>query len=491
MPGSVVAQHISKSFTAVQVLDDVSLVVAPGERVGVVGPNGIGKSTLLRILAGLDEPDTGSVVRGGTVGYLPQEPEARAGESVRDYLARRTGVGTAEQEMEAIAARLGSEPELAGAYSEALEQFLALGGEDFEARVGAVLTEVGLARRCAGEVASLWGGGAARPAPAAILLARFDVFLLDEPTNDLDFAGLDRLEGVLDSLPGGVVVVSHDRAFLDRGVDRILELQEETHRAVEYAGGWTDYVDARNLSRSQQYDAHDKYQAEKRALTERARSQRQWSEQGVAREKKNPKDNDKALRKRKADRTEKQASKVRATEQRLARLTPVDKPWEGWQLRLSLAPTARSGDVVARLDGAVVERGPFRLGPIDLEVAWQERLAILGPNGSGKTTLLRALLGTLPLTEGRRYLGPGVVVGEMDQRRDAFAGDSVVLDHFLAETGLTQSEGRSLLAKFGLGADHVGRAGSQLSPGERTRVILATLMAQGVNCLVLDEPTNH
>ena len=477
------------------VLDRVSLAVGPRSRTGVVGPNGIGKTTLLRILAGLDPPDAGTVERAPTtltVGYLPQEPDARAGETLLAYLARRTGVAQAEAELDRLTTAMAGDPSLVDAYSEALERFLALGGDDLDSRAGAVLADVGLpADRLRVEVGALSGGQAARAALAAILLARFDVFLLDEPTNDLDFAGLDRLEAFLDSLPGGVVVVSHDRAFLDRSVHRILELQEETHTAVEYAGGWSDYVAARALARSQQYDAHEKYQSEKRLLTERAREQRQWSEQGVAREKRNPKDKDKALRKRKADRTEKQASKVRATEQRLARLTPVDKPWEGWQLRLSLSPSARSGDVVARLEGAVVERGAFRLGPVDLEVRWQERVAILGPNGSGKTTLLRALLGTLPLAEGRRYLGPGVVVGEMDQRRDALGGDEVVLDHFLAETGLSLSEGRSLLAKFGIGADHVGRLGRQLSPGERTRVILATLMAQGVNCLVLDEPTNH
>jgi ATPase subunit of ABC transporter with duplicated ATPase domains len=178
MPGSLSARDISKSYAAVQVLDHVSLVVSPGDRVGIVGPNGIGKSTLLRVLAGLEQPDAGRVIRSGAVGYLPQEPEARPGESVRDYLARRTGVGAAEQQMDGLATRLAREPELAGAYSDALDRFLALGGEDFGARVGAVLDEVGLGRRSDRELASLSGGEAARAALAAILLSRFDVFLL-------------------------------------------------------------------------------------------------------------------------------------------------------------------------------------------------------------------------------------------------------------------------------------------------------------------------
>jgi ATPase subunit of ABC transporter with duplicated ATPase domains len=147
MPGSLVARDVSKSYAAVQVLDRVSLVVSPGDRIGIVGPNGIGKSTLLRVLAGLEPPDRGEVVAPGAVGYLPQEPEARDGETVRDYLARRTGVGTAEAEMDALAARLAGEPELARDYSEALDRFLLLGGADFEARAGAVIDDVGLGRR--------------------------------------------------------------------------------------------------------------------------------------------------------------------------------------------------------------------------------------------------------------------------------------------------------------------------------------------------------
>ncbi|HEV7887229.1 MAG TPA: ATP-binding cassette domain-containing protein, partial [Acidimicrobiales bacterium] len=314
----------------------------------------------------------------------------------------------------------------------------------------------------------------------------------DEPTNNLDFAGLDQLESFVNGLPGAMVVVSHDRAFLDRAVDRIVELDDHAHRLTEFAGGWSAYAEARDLARTQQYAAFEKHQRERQGLVERARTQRQWAEQGVAKSKKRPKDPDKAQRGFFQNRTEKQASKVRATERRLDQLerTRVDKPWEGWELRLSLTPTARSGDVVMRLDDAVVERGSFVLGPVDLEVRWQDRLAVLGPNGSGKTTLLRALLDELPLAAGTRWTGPGVVVGRMDQARDD-AGDRPVLDGLMEGTGLPLSEARSLLAKFGIGPDHLTRPANRLSPGERTRATLAGLMAQGVNCLVLDEPTNH
>jgi ATPase subunit of ABC transporter with duplicated ATPase domains len=489
------ASHISLSRGGQVILDDVSLLVGPRTRTGLVGPNGIGKTTLLRILAGLEKPDGGTIEaapRTLTVGYLPQEPDGRPGETLRGYLARRTGVAEAAAELDRLTAALADDPGHVEAYTDALERFLALGGDDLDARAGEVCADVGLAGdRLDVEVGALSGGQAARAALAAILLSRFDVFLLDEPTNNLDFAGLDRLEQFLDSLPGGVVVVSHDRAFLDRTVTRIVELQEETHRAVEYAGGWSDFVAARDLSRAQQYEAFDKYRAERRDLTDRMRTQRQWADKGVTKQKKRPRDHDKAQQGFFKNRTEKQAAKVRATERALERLESVDKPWEGWELRLSLAPSARSGDVVARLDGAVVQRGSFTLGPVDLEVAWQERLAILGPNGSGKTTLLRALLGDLPLAAGTRWLGPGVVVGEMDQARDLYNGGESLVATFMAETGLTVPDARTLLAKFALGADHVERVGASLSPGERSRAILATLMARGVNCLVLDEPTNH
>jgi ATPase subunit of ABC transporter with duplicated ATPase domains len=488
------ARDVTVSLGGRLVLNEVTFSVAAGDRMGVVGPNGIGKTTLLRALAGQLVLDSGAVERAPsslTVGILAQETDARPAESLRDYLSRRTGVAAASAELDRLTDLLATDPAQAGPYTEALDQFLALGGDDLDARIGVVCADLGLATDWLDvEVAVLSGGQAARAALAAILLSRFDVLLLDEPTNNLDFAGLGRLEQFVDETKSAVVVVSHDRAFLDASVDRMLELQEESRRAVEYAGSWSDYVAARDLARSQQYARYGEFTAKRSALLERSRTQKAWSDQGKRKAKKS-KEPDKNIRHAKTERSEKQAAKAKITERAIDRLEAVDKPWEGWELRMQLAPTARSGDVVVRLEQAVVQRGTFRLGPVDLEIGWQERIAILGPNGSGKTTLLRALLGEIPLTSGRRWIGPGVQVGEMDQSRAALPDNEPLIDGFRESTGMGRSEACSLLAKFGLSATHVERIGAELSPGERSRAILAGLMAGGVNCLVLDEPTNH
>jgi ATPase subunit of ABC transporter with duplicated ATPase domains len=489
------AKEISHARGGQVVLDGVSLTVNPGDRVGVVGPNGIGKTTLLRILVGLEEPDAGLVDLAPaslTIGYLPQEPDALAGETLRAYLARRTGVADAEAELERRTAIISGDPETIEAYSHALERFLALGGSDLDARIGEVLAQVGLsADRLDVEVGALSGGQAARAALAAILLSRFDVLLLDEPTNGLDFAGLELLERFVVTSQGAMVIVSHDRAFLDRTVTRIVELREHHRDAVEYAGGWSDYVAARELARRQQYDAHDKYVSERDRLTDRQRTQRQWSQVGVRNVKTKKKDNDKSIAFRETQRSEKQASKVKATEKAIERLDAVDKPWEGWELQLDLTPAGRPGDTVARLQRAVITRGSFTLGPVDIEIAWQDRVAIVGANGTGKSTLLNAIIGTVPLDSGERWVGPSVVFGTLDQARHAFDGPEPLLDRFLRRTGMPLSEARSQLAKLSLGAEEVARACERLSPGERTRATLAALVVEGTNCLVLDEPTNH
>ncbi|MGO9910454.1 MAG: ABC-F family ATP-binding cassette domain-containing protein [Acidimicrobiales bacterium] len=493
---TLVASHVTKHRGLAPILVEVDVTVGPEHRIGIIGPNGIGKTTLLRILAGLEEPDSGRISLApptATVGYLAQEQETFDGETLRAALGRRTGVSAAEQRLgEATEALASAKPGADDEYSVALEQYLALGAPDFAARIGETLDSLGLPEQLL-EVPTLGlsGGQRAKASLAALLLSRFDLLLLDEPTNDLDFDGLDRLESFLRGRSGGLVVVSHDRAFLEGIVTSVVEIDEATHSAATYSGGFEAYLEARETARRHAVEAYEAFVAERDRLKAREREQRQWSVQGIARERRNPRDNDKAQRDFRVNRTEKQASKVRITEKALERLETVERPHEPWQLNLDLVSARRSGDVVARLEGAVVERGGWRLGPVDLEVAWAERLAVLGPNGSGKSTLIAALLGRVELASGTRWVGPSVVVGELGQERARFSGDGTLVEEFLAATGATVPEGRSLLAKFGLGAGHVERLARSLSPGERTRAELALLMARGTNCLVLDEPTNH
>jgi ATPase subunit of ABC transporter with duplicated ATPase domains len=215
-------------------------------------------------------------------------------------------------------------------------------------------------------------------------------------------------------------------------------------------------------------------------------------EKGVRNARRKATDPDKNVKAYRAESSEKQAAKARQTDRRIERLEVVAEPRKEWELRMEIAAAPRAGAIVAALRGAVVRRGPFTLGPVDLQVDWADRMAITGPNGSGKTTLLGALLGRIPLDEGHAALGPGVIVGEVDQARGLFLGGESLLDAFRsAAPGQLPEEARTLLAKFGLGAAHVLRPAGTLSPGERTRAVLALLQARGVNLLVLDEPTNH
>ncbi len=435
---------VAVSHGVTEVFARASLTIGAGSRIGVIGPNGAGKTTLLRLLAGLDSPDRGAVKRTPSdlrVGYLPQELDARKAETVRVYLQRRASAA--------------------------------------ESRVAAVVDDLGLSGRLDQRLDTLSGGQAARTRLAGLLLARFDVYCLDEPTNDLDFDGLERLERFVEGVVGSVVVVSHDRAFLDRAVTRIVELEEGTRRLREWSGGWSEYERARERARETQYRRFEDAEARRREL------------EGVVRRRRGQARGGASLGKRTggADRrgTKALRSKVRQAERALERLEPVEKPFEPWRLRLGLEPAARSGDVVVRLEQVVLERGGFRLGPLDFELYRGDRVAVVGRNGSGKSTLLGAIAGSVRLASGRRVVGRGAVLGELDQARARFAVDDPLVEAF----GGPAEAARTLLAKFGLGADDVLRPAETLSPGERTRAQLALLSAQGANCLLLDEPTNH
>jgi ATPase subunit of ABC transporter with duplicated ATPase domains len=474
------------------VLDAVDLVVDAASRVGVLGRNGAGKSTLLRVLAGLEPPTAGVVERSPprlSVGYLAQEPDPLAGETTAAYLRRRTGLAAAEAAMDAALARMRRRPGPAElqAYDDTLARFLALGGDDHDARAPRVLADVGLREDVLDlPVAALSGGEQVKAGLAAILLARFDVLLLDEPTNNLDFDGLARLERFLAAGDNAVVLVSHDRAFLSATTTRIAELDLHSHRLSEYGGGYDAYVEERRRRRAQADASYREATAERARLEAAARQKRDWAQ---SRRGERRTDNDRALAGRRKERATAGATRAKAIERRIERLGDPEKPWEGWDLRMSLRAGQRSGTVAASLAGAVAQRGGFRLGPVDLELRWRDRLALTGPNGAGKSTLLALLAGELRPTAGSVRLGAGVVVGHLDQDRRPGAG--TVLDAVREQTDLSVEQSRSLLAKFDLGAEHLDRAEADLSPGERSRAGLAVLVARGTNLLLLDEPTNH
>ncbi|MFL1999632.1 ABC-F family ATP-binding cassette domain-containing protein [Microbacterium sp. A1-JK] len=500
MTATLVARGVAGGYGHRTLFDALDLTIAPGDVVGVVGANGAGKSTLLRLLAGVDEPQAGTITLAPTdafVGWLPQEHERVPGETVAQYIGRRTGCTRATDEMDAAAAALadpsppdGADP--ADVYSAALERWLASGAADLDERIPAVLADLGLDLASETEMTSLSGGQAARVGLAALLLSRFDIALLDEPTNDLDLDGLERLEAFVRGLRGGVALVSHDREFLARCVTRVLELDLAQGSNRVFGGGYDAYLEERATVRRHAREKYDEFADKKADLVARARTQREWSSQGVRNAMKKAPDNDKIRRKAATESSEKQAQKVRQMESRIARLDEVEEPRKEWQLEFTIGAAPRSSSVVSTLSSAVFTQGPFTLGPVSVQVNAGERIGITGPNGAGKSTLLRALLGRQEPTEGTAGLGANVRIGEIDQARSLLAGTqplAIAFEAFVPEMG--SADVRTLLAKFGLKADHVNRPVDELSPGERTRAGLALLQARGVNVLVLDEPTNH
>ncbi|MFK5647215.1 ABC-F family ATP-binding cassette domain-containing protein [Ornithinimicrobium sp. LYQ121] len=490
-----------------QLFSDLSLTVAPGDVWGLVGANGAGKSTLLAALAGRrgSAETTGRTVLSpphATVGLLDQEPERRAGEDVLTYLHRRTGVADATAAMDAAAEAMatvedptvarGGAPSLADTYAAALDRWLALGGGDLDERVPAAAADLGLRVPLDAAMATLSGGEAARVGLLALLLQRYDVLLLDEPTNDLDLPGLERLEQVVRQSRAPMVIVSHDREFLARCVTGIVELDLAQQQVTVYDGGYESFLAERERARTRAREDFEQYADTLGSLKDRMQTQKQWTDKGVRNARKKARDNDKNIIARAVARSEKQASKVSQSERAIERLDVVEEPRKEWRLSMSIASAPRSGSVVATLDGAVVRRGGFTLGPVTAQVNAGDRIVVTGANGSGKSTLLSLLLGRVEPDEGRASLGASVAVGEVDQARALFdEPDPLPRTFGQLVPDWSEADVRTLLAKFGLGGAHSTRPASSLSPGERTRAALVLLQARGVNLLVLDEPTNH
>jgi ATPase subunit of ABC transporter with duplicated ATPase domains len=495
MPATLLdARRISRRYGDRTVLDGVDLRVDAGSRIGLVGPNGSGKSTLLRIMAGCESADGGVVRRFASVGYLPQMADAAGSQlTVRETISDRIGVAGANRDVERWASVLAA-GDLAAVepHAAALDRGLALGGADVEARLRAALDQLGLEAGCLDRpLGSLSGGQASRAGLAALAVARCDVVLLDEPTNHLDADGLKRLARLLAPRAGGLVLVSHDRAFLAETAHEIVALDRRTGEASHWRGGWDAYERERDAERERALAEHDRALERRAKLAAAEQEMRRRAAASLRRTRTHAHDNDKHLREWVTMRAEGVTARARKMGGRAERIEVPDAPWADPALRLVLTPAERHRTWVMSLAGAVMRRGDWSLGPLDLAVAHGQRLRLSGPNGSGKSTVLAVLAGDLALGEGHRHVAPGAVVAQLGQARDVLTGPAPVALQVRELTGLDEASARTALASFGITAELACRSGATLSPGERTRAELAVIAQQRATCLLLDEPTNH
>ncbi len=491
---TVTLRDLGVAFGARTLFAGLDLVLAPGDVTAVVGVNGAGKSTLMRTLIG-ELPVSSGTVRlapaDATMAWLPQVvPDAA--ESLLHYVRRRTGVADADDRLRSTSLALAEgAPGADDAYSDALERWTGLGAADLVERLPGMASRVGLDVDPHRPLGTLSGGQVARACLVAVLLGQYDVLLLDEPTNNLDGRGLELMADFVTSHPGPVLIASHDRGFLDRVVTSVVELDLHQQSVSRHPGGWSDHVAAKEATRARAEADYGRYADARDSLVTQSRQRRDWAEKGRSAVKRGD-EPDKNLRERDRARADRQGARAARLRDAVDRLAVVEQPRKEWQLRYRLSAGRPSSEVVATLTEAVVRRDDFTLGPVTLAVGRLDRIALLGDNGSGKSTLLAALAGEVPLSGGRRSLGARVTLGVLDQERRLMDTRDTLAEVVQRELdGTPPGDVRTLLAKFGLGPEHVGRSARGLSMGERTRALMALFQGREVNTLVLDEPTNH
>jgi ATPase subunit of ABC transporter with duplicated ATPase domains len=468
------------------IFEGLSLTLSGERRVGLVGPNGAGKTTLLRLLAGVSAPKRGSVALGpgDRVGYLPQEPPGPELTIDRLLGAALGEVWRLHGELERLESRLG-DPAALVAYGEAQERFGALGGWALHAQLDGARDALGIAHvPLDAPLGELSGGEAARALLAGVLLARPTVLLLDEPTNHLDLDGLEWLEGFLAGFSGAVLVVSHDRRFLDAAVTQILEL--DGGGLTAYEGGYTAYREEKERRRARldlAYEAQQKRHRRLEADIAATRGFAQHTETTVSR--------------REAPKLKRYAKKVakkaQARERRLRRELDsdahIDKPRHVGALKVELEGSAGGRLVAALREVDAGWDGEPLLHGIDLTVHGRDRIAITGPNGAGKSTLLALLGGTLEPLAGE--VARPVRAAVLPQGADALPADVPAVSFVRSHANVPEGEARRLLGHFGLEGDAALRPLGRLSPGERSRTAIAAMVAAKAELLLLDEPTNH
>lgn len=489
----LVVKNISKIFGIRTVLSGVTFALGPGQKAALVGPNGVGKSTLLKILAGIETPNRGEVniARHIGVGYLSQEVDALSDETVEEYVRRVSGIVDIENQMRTLEPNL-DDAKILEEYTEIAELYQRAGGYDFERRIRNVLDGFQLALvELDRPMTQLSGGQKTKVSLTAILLKGVDMLFLDEPTNNLDLPALIWLEEYLLASPAICVIASHDRRFLDRVVSKVLEIDWFKRDITLHTGNYTDYADRKALERRRLHEAWRLQQEEMRRLQKAALEKHDWAAAGAVQ----PwSDNDKMGRNFARDRSKKLSVTGNAISTRLEQMEKVERLEEREPLRLRFTPIPEDQHQDIELKGVVAGyAGGFRIGPISLEIPFGSRIGIVGANGSGKSTLLKTIVGDLSPFEGSVEKGEALRFGNFTQEHDNLPKNKTIKWFFGEVAGLYDAVKMvHLLQAFHIGAMDVSRdLIGELSPGERARLLMAAYSMMNINVLVLDEPTNH
>ena len=491
-------ENVTKTYGDDLVLNRVTLSVPAGRNVGLVGANGVGKSTLLKIVAGKVEPDSGRVRRAAEidVGYLPQMIDAADGLTVEDVMDQAMGsLSEIETCLRKLEVRMATEvctPDILREYGGLQDRFERRGGYEREHRIERVLTGLGLEYISRNSLlAPLSGGEQTRIGLAALLVKAPDLLLLDEPTNHLDFNAIEWLEDYLANFDGGILVVSHDRRFLNRTVQNIVEIEEHTRSATMYSGDYDFYSAQKALVMTRWQEDYVRQQEEvrelRRAIKNKARQVAHNRPTG---------DKDKFLAFFKAGRVESTISRnVRSAEEKLRRIEqdPIPKPPKELRINPEFDPrelVARAPLVVAGLSKRFGDRCVLR--DVSFAISNSTRAAIVGPNGAGKSTLLKIIAGLETQDSGSVDVGASVVLGYLDQQQETLPQDTSVYEAYRGDRTGSWEELKAELLSYGLFAyPDLAKPVSALSIGQKRKLQIACLIAQRANLLLLDEPVNH
>lgn len=490
--------NITKRYGDVDVLKGISFDVGVCQKVALVGSNGVGKTTLLSIIAGLEEPDSGkvSISSDALLGYLPQQIKVDVSCTIAEYLGDVTGYDQLVSEMSSIEMDLTKKPEnaeLLQQYGRLQEKFERIDGYDFDARAKATLGGLGLddvdvQRR----LSDLSSGQRSKVALAGVLLLGRDILLFDEPTNNLDMPALIWLEHFLRETSATVIIVSHDRRLLDKIADKVFEINWFSREIREFGGTYTNFLQEKEREFAHDLKGFDEHVAEVKRLRKAQTDKSVWAAKSAAGGAK--RDNDKYLRGRQKDRAKGVARSSKALEKRILQKGEVDVPQKKERPDMTIDAPSRTGrNFLVDVQAAIVKLDKqFSLGPFDFEIKPKERIAIMGSNGVGKTTLLQVLAGKLKLSSGNMDVALNLQIGVFDQEHEILQRDLKVKDAFMELADVSSENAGYILSKLGLvGSGTLKKLVNQLSPGERARVILASFVARQTELLLLDEPTNH